>query len=326
MAYFRTTFNINPMAFPIGVDAKIYATGSCFAENIAQKITDLRLPIVCNPFGIIFNPLSIAKSLDYHLQNHTFQQEELFLSEDLFRHFDVHSRLAHPDATQALNLINTTNRVGAEQLKQATHLIVTFGTAYVYEHTSTKQIVANNHKLPPALFSKKLLSVEQIVTCWETLLKNILSINPNLIVVFTISPVRHWRDGVVENNVSKSILIQSVYQLTNNISQRFYFPAYELMMDDLRDYRFYNNDMLHPNAIAIDYIWNSFLETCTDSVLQLCKAELEPLIIAAQHKSVFPDTATHQKFKAGMLAKVQQFKTKWPTIPVDDLLQYFGGN
>jgi hypothetical protein len=323
MAFFRTTFNISRMAFPIGLNAKIYATGSCFAENIAQKIAELRLPIVCNPFGIIFNPLSIAKSLNNHLNNTTFKQEELFLSEDLYRHFDAHSRLAHPDAKQALHLINTANRTGAEQLKQATHLIVTFGTAFVYEHNTTKQIVANNHKLPATLFTKKLLSVEQIVTCWETLLNDILVINPNLIVVFTISPVRHWRDGVVENNLSKSILIQAVHQLTNNSTQRFYFPAYELMMDDLRDYRFYSNDMLHPNTMAIDYIWNAFIETCSDSALQLCKSELDPLMIATQHKSAFPDTATHQKFKASMLLKVQQFKAKWPMLPIDDLVQHF---
>lgn len=323
MSVFRTIVQVKPLPQAISTNSKIYFTGSCFAENIAEKVAANRLPVLCNPFGIIYNPLSIAKTLEYHISDLPLHNEQLQFYNERYFHFDFHSKMAHPEQAVALKHIKEARDNGKTFLQQTTHLVITFGTAFAYFHKSSGEPVANNHKLPSTDFDKKLLSVETIVTSWLNIIKQLKSFNNKLIVIFTISPVRHWRDGAVENNLSKSVLIQSVQQLVQQIEDTYYFPAYEIMMDELRDYRFYAEDMLHPNATAIQYIWDKFSEACVDERGRICFKQMAELNAAIAHKPFFETSFQHQQFKKNMLEKSLSLQQIYPELDLSDAVGFF---
>ena len=211
-----------------------------------------------NPFGVVYNPASLAGSLQKLIDRQSYTEADLFLYEGVYHSFSHHSRFSGTDKAAVLEKINTRLADASDFLQEATLLIITFGTAYVYRLASTGKTVSNCHKLPAREFEEKRLTVEQITEQWNPLIRDIRTINPDLKILFTISPIRHWKNGANANQLSKAVLLLAVDEIIQSNRQCFYFPAYEIVLDDLRDYRFYADDLIHPNSQAIAYIWEKF--------------------------------------------------------------------
>ena len=255
---FRTEVLIQPSDFNISHEYKIAMQGSCFAESVALKLSDAGFSVDLNPFGIAYNPLSLSQNLKRLLNNKPYTEDELFKENDVYHSFSHHSRFSGTDPDEVLSKINLRMAMSSPYLKTSHLLIITFGTAYVYRLQKNGYIVSNCHKLHSDFFSYKRLTVNEIILEWSDLIARLQEFNPALKILFTVSPIRHWKDGAHENQLSKSILLLAVDELARNHSQCYYFPAYEIMLDDLRDYRFYADDMMHPASRAIDYIWKKF--------------------------------------------------------------------
>ena len=262
---FTTKIPIQKSNFPIDYDSKIMLLGSCFAENMGEKFEYFKFQTIVNPFGIIFNPVSLEKLIRRSIEKRKFTENDIFFHNDLWHCFEVHSELSNSDKDvflESLNdLISSTNK----KLSDSTHIIITLGTSWVYRlrqaQSDSDGVVANCHKVPQKEFTKELLSIQQIEESIESIISLVHSVNPNCKFIFTVSPVRHIKDGFIENTLSKAHLISAIHKIINHHPlPNIYFPAYEIMMDELRDYRFYTEDMLHPNQIAIDYIWIKFFE------------------------------------------------------------------
>ncbi|MFN3941464.1 MAG: GSCFA domain-containing protein [Flavobacterium sp.] len=258
---FRTELAVKPSANKMDYTSKILMIGSCFAENIGEKLTYYHFPSMINPMGILFQPTALQKWIERVVYLKNYQETDFFKThENIWQCYDLHSKNGHENLEEALNLANLKLQKAHDFLLNATHICITFGTAWVYELKESKDLVANCHKMPASLFEKKLLGVEEIQTSISKMMQLIHQINPKASIVFTISPVRHLKDGFVENQLSKSHLFAALHSINHQLTTINYFPSYEIMMDDLRDYRFYGADMIHPNPIAIDYIWEKFSE------------------------------------------------------------------
>lgn len=309
---FRTKIPIPNNPNPIDYNSKIVSLGSCFAENMGDKFQYFKFQSTINPFGIIFNPVSIEKIIDRVINNVLFNEEDIFFYNERWHCFEVHSDLSLSDKADFLKSLNEILVETKKQLQEAIHIIITYGTSWVYRNIEKDTIVANCHKVPQKQFSKELLSVEAIQKSIEKTINLIQSINPNCNFIFTISPVRHLKDGFVENQVSKSHLIASVFQTTNNKQQTInYFPSYEIMMDELRDYRFYAEDMLHPNAVAIDYIWKRFKEAAISETVFTTMDAVESIQKGLQHRPFNPNSESHQKFEAHLKEKIAKLAAQY---------------
>ena len=262
---FRTEIIIPLSEFKISHACKIAMQGSCFAENMASKFLNAGFTIDLNPFGIIYNPLSLSHNLNNLLNNKSYIIEDLFKDKEGYHSFAHHSRFSGADPNEVLEKINSRLYESLVFLQKADLLIITFGTAYVFRLQSTDCVVSNCHKLPAKFFTHKRLTVDEIVREWNEVILRLKTFNPSLRILFTVSPIRHLKDGAHENQLSKAILLLSVDELVRNNSNCCYFPAYELIMDDLRDYRFYTDDMLHPSSQAVDYVWEKFTDAWFDN-------------------------------------------------------------
>lgn len=292
-------------ALLIDYNSSILLLGSCFAEHIGEKLQYHKLQSLCNPFGILFHPLAIRNLVFNAVNKNKFSEADIFFHNEQWHSFDAHSRLDSPNKKKLIEILNLKNEMVLEQLKQSTHLILTLGTAWVYRFLKTTKVVANCHKVPQKEFDKKLLSVNEIIKSLEETISMVTGINPNCKILFTVSPVRHLKDGFVENSRSKAHLVTAIHQiLETRDTGCFYFPSYEIMMDELRDYRFYNEDMLHPNPMAINYIWDQFQNVWfTEEALSLSK-RIEAVQKGMNHKSFNPKSAAHKTF----LRKLEQEK------------------
>src|SRR5690606_6417218 len=245
---------------PIGYTSKIFSVGSCFAENMADKFQYFKFDITANPFGILFHPLAIENMFARIVEKRLFTENDIFYYNEQWHSFEVHSSLNHSENDVFLAQLNKTLEKIHFEILNGTHAIITLGTAWVYRNKESGNPVANCHKVPQKHFDKELLSIAAIEKSMETTVALLQKLNPGMNVIFTVSPVRHIKDGFTENQVSKSHLISAVYHFLNNDAKVFsgvadFFPSYEILLDELRDYRFYAEDMLHPNQLAIDYIW-----------------------------------------------------------------------
>ncbi len=286
---------------------KIMFIGSCFTENIGNKLLESLFKADVNPFGVLYNPISIKKSLEILIENKKFNENDLKFHNNLWFSYFHHSKFSHKDKNICLQNINNQLELSAEFIKEAKFLFITFGTAWVYKLAETKQTVSNCHKLPAPKFTRELLSTETIIKSYKTLISLLKEINPDLKIIFTLSPVRHLKDGAIENQRSKSILHLSISQLTEQFDNCYYFPSYEIVMDELRDYRFYMSDMVHINDIGIEYIWRKFEVTFfTNKTLQKIK-EAQKLVKNLNHKPKNPDTDEYKTFKQQNLEKIKQF-------------------
>lgn len=311
---FRTQFPIFPNPVTISQESSVFLIGSCFSEHISQNLANYKFDVLSNPFGILFNPVSLANQLRRQMKGNWVQPVEIFENVSLFRSFDFHSSCTHPDKEEAIRRMNEAIRSGKIFLEKCTHLIITFGTSLVYSLKSSGRVVANNHKMPSALFEKRQLSSDEIVADWSDLITELKIKYPRLQIIFTLSPVRHLKDGAVENALSKAVLLQSIHQLKNKFPEIYYFPAYEIMMDDLRDYRFYTKDMLHPNEVAIDYIWNIFKKVCINENCYDLIEQLDQIHTAMFHKPFFPELKEHKEFKLNMFDKIEKLQKEFPKL------------
>jgi hypothetical protein len=293
---FRTPIPLFPAPFKINHEEQILFMGSCFTENIGTRMLTLKFPTFINPFGILFNPMSISKGLELVLDNYQFKEEDLFFDQGLWHSFFFHGRFSKSSKEDTLSGMNQALQTMQKSMADVSCIFITLGTAYVYIDKETSEIVANCHKRPSRDFARKMLSPDEIVAEYFQLLAKVRKAIPNVKVIFTISPVRHIRDGFVENQVSKSALILAAAKICEELDYAHYFPAYELMMDDLRDYRFYEKDMIHPNGQAIDYIWDYFVGLYFEEGTNKLIKEIGRIQDAVQHKPFLPHSAEYQNF------------------------------
>jgi hypothetical protein len=285
--------------------------GSCFAVNMVEKFDYFKFENTCNPFGILFHPLAIEKLIDFAVSKKVFTEGDVFFHNERWHCFDVHSDWSNSNAAELLENLNTIIQSTLQQLQEASHIIITYGTSWVYRNLATNQIVANCHKVPQKEFSKEILSVETIKKSMQNTLDLIQKINPNVNFIFTVSPVRHLKDGFVENQLSKAHLITAIQQ---TLKSAIYFPSYEIMMDELRDYRFYAEDMIHPNTVAIDYIWERFSETTISDESHSIMKEVETIQKGLQHQPFNPNSGSHQQFLSKLQDKIVKLQKQFPQI------------
>lgn len=303
---FRTQIPIAKYDFPIDYNSEIFSIGSCFAENISKKFDYFKLKNSANPFGILFHPFAIEKILEKTVKESLFTEKDIFFHNELWHCFDVHSEFSQPDKKMLLEQLNQTLSETKKQLEKTTYIIITFGTSWIYRYNKTNEIVANCHKVSQKEFTKELLSVKSITKSLE----NIISLFSDKRIIFTISPVRHIKDGFFENNVSKSNLFASIFNI-NNHSNVNYFPSYEIVMDELRDYRFFSEDLLHPSQTATNYIWEKFSENyLSEDALDISK-EIDAIQKALHHKPFNPNTESHQKFVESTQKRIENLKGIW---------------
>ncbi len=314
MKEFRTTIQPEQSKNKISYHTPVLFMGSCFTENIGNKMQDLKFPVLVNPFGVLYNPVSVMQSLEIILDKRDFVESDLgFFNEQWFS-FYHDTEFSNPNKKECLNHINTKLNQARDQFKNASYLVVTFGTAWVYEYNQSGKIVSNCHKIPDKEFTRFKLGVEDIFVQWAKLLNRIEDYNPDLKIIFTVSPVRHWKDGAVQNQLSKSTLILAIHQLIKIFDHIEYFPSHEIMMDDLRDYRFYAEDMLHPSKVAIDYIWRQFSETYFENETKTIIQQVEKIIRAKNHRSLNPNTDHHKKFLETIKNQQETLLKKYPFL------------
>lgn len=315
---FRTYINIKPCAEQIDHQKSIFSLGSCFAENIATKLQRAKFQVASSPTGILFNPESIANTID-HLQ--TFSDADtakaaieagLHNVDDRWFNYDFHSSLCGADAQTTIDKMATALGQGREALLGADVVIITFGTAWVYRLRETGKVVANCHKQPHNLFSRELLSVEQITKLYEPLLtEGILSKKR---VIFSVSPIRHLADGLDDNSLSKSILRVAIAEMVRRYPNVEYFPSFEILNDELRDYRFYADDMIHPSQMAIDYIWQRFAEYAFSNATRQLIEQVEKIVQASEHRALNPTSLAHKKFCQQMIDQIEKINSLHPSI------------
>lgn len=289
--YFTTPITVkqNP-DFNINHGHQMLSIGSCFANMVAQKLDYLKFNILSNPFGIIFNPISIFNILQLKVID-----ESHFINRDgLVYHLDFHSEFCFSSKRELMDEAQNLYRSLAIKLKSANYLFITLGTAFVYEYQETGKIIANCHKLPSNLFIKRLLTVDEIKSSFYEFYKSVISLNPNLKIVFTLSPVRHTKDTLELNAVSKSILRIAIHEIVSHTNNTLYFPAFEIVNDELRDYRFFKPDLIHPNEVAEDYIFEKFETVFFDEQTKAINAKVNQIKQNLQHKVQNPNSESYK--------------------------------
>ncbi|MGV8095550.1 MAG: GSCFA domain-containing protein [Mangrovibacterium sp.] len=320
-----TQVKIGDIGWRISYEDKLMMMGSCFAENIGEKLQQLKFQVDLNPFGVIYNPLSVAKSLRRLLADKPYTKGDLFEHQGLWGSFDHHSRFSATSAEEALAKMNLRLEQSKALLKEAGYLFITFGTAWVYELKATGEIVSNCHKFPEADFKRFRLTPGEIVDVYRDLLSALWTFNPNLKIIFTVSPIRHWKDGATGNQLSKAALLLASDRLVTGFGDEHcaYFPSYEIVMDELRDYRFYAPDLLHLNQVAIDHIWDKFSQAIiTKESLRLSKSILK-IMKALEHRPFFPDSDTYKYFLLNHLNEINELTISFPYLNLEEEKSFF---
>lgn len=321
MSEFRTKIEVKPSPFSISHKDKILLTGSCFSDNIGQKLKDLYFQVKTNPFGVVYNPLSVLNGLGILLDGIEFSEDELEFHNELWFSWDHHSSFSDPDKSKCLEKINSRIKSASKHLIKTDFLIITFGTSWVYRLKKNGAIVANCHKVPAKEFDRILLSAEDIVNSWSIFIQEILKKNSKLKIIFTVSPVRHWKEGAHGNQLSKSILLVAIDTICRKFpGETEYFPAYEILLDDLRDYRFYADDLLHPNKQAIEYIWKLFEDTYFGKETSEINNRLEKLIKSKSHRVYNENTEAFRKFREKLSEDARNLSKKYSFL---DLKEFY---
>jgi len=300
--------------YKIDYNAKILTLGSCFTENIGNKLNYFKFSATVNPFGILFHPKAIENLVLNAINEKKYAEENIFFQNEQWHCFEAHSSLSNPSKEILLQRLNASVDVTNKQIHESTHIIITLGTAWCYRFIETNTIVANCHKIPQKKFLKELLPVNEISESLSSTIALIRNINKNASVLFTVSPVRHLKNGVVENQQSKSHLITAVHQVVEPRNNTFYVPSYEIMMDELRDYRFYAEDMIHPNNMAIQYIWEKFVQVWFTSDAEDTMQEIETIQKGLLHRPFNPESEQHQEFLKNIDIKIKNLQSKFPKI------------
>ena len=314
MDNFRTVLTATPASFNIGLRDGCFTIGSCFADNLGQLLHQHKFEVLVNPFGTSYNPISIHKVLHYAIQNELPTTDTYGELNETYFNFDFHSSFSALEA----NILqrNITNAISKSHsaIRSATTLLITYGTAWVYERKDNGEIVSNCHKVPAVQFNKQLLTQKKILESFKNFYQQLMILNPNIRIILTLSPVRHIKDSLELNAVSKSILRLSCHTLCEMYPQVEYFPAYEIVLDDLRDYRFYDRDLLHPSPEAINYIWRIFGDRYFTKDTATFVKKWDEISKALAHRPYHPTSAMHQKFLSNLLTQLEELKS---TINVD---------
>ncbi|NEW79207.1 MAG: GSCFA domain-containing protein [Gelidibacter sp.] len=311
---FRTNIQLQKEENQIDYASKLLLIGSCFSENISKKLAYYKFDVASNPFGILFNPKAIETLIENSLNQKKYTDNDVFLLNERWHCFDSHSDLSAVDKNELISNLNSAIKSTKKRLSESTHIIITLGTAWIYKFIETNAIVGNCHKVPQKKFVKELLSVEEVASSIENMVNLIKNVNKNTSIIFTVSPVRHLKDGFVENSQSKAHLISAIHQVVDIPPLRVrgnYFPSFEIMMDDLRDYRFYNSDMVHPNETAVDYIWEHFQQVWIDEKTLPTQKEVDIIQKGLAHKPFNPNSEQHLKFLLDLKQKISNLKNNF---------------
>lgn len=316
---FRTCLDAVPSETKIDYRSKILMLGSCFTNNIGQKLESACFDVCINPFGTLYNPYSIFNSLDILMNCQLLEDKALFASHGLFHSFHFHSQFSGRDKLQTLAGMNESIAHGHQFLQKSDFLFITLGSSYVYEHKAEGYVVNNCHKLPASTFSRYCANLDDMVDAWQKMLARLFQYHPHLRVIFTVSPIRHIADGLHENQISKAKLLILTDTLCSQYNNCMYFPAYEVVMDDLRDYRFYTEDMVHPNNVAIEYIWELFRKSYMDASIGSTFDKIIKLQRAATHKAFDDKSEAYQLFLKQALAELNALHQKNPYLSIKKL-------
>ena len=312
----------------MGYRDSFFLIGSCFSENMGAKLNTHLFKVFENPHGVLFNPISVAQSLSDCINHKQYAEADLFQLNEVWNSWNHHSRYSGITPKDAVEKINNSITKAHAFLKTADHIVITLGSAWVYQLNSQSpftagQVVANNHKAPAAWFDKALMKPDALVLLLNKMVKDLLQFNAHLQIIFTISPVRHLREGLVENNRSKAVLIQAVHEIVETSKQTAYFPSYEYVIDDLRDYRFYAEDLVHPNYAASNYVWEKWVETYMNEETQNIMKQVAELQLAMQHKPFFAGSTQHKEFLQNCIAKSERLLSHYPYLSLNDQVQFF---
>ena len=319
MINYCTHVEIQKAVFEISYQDRLMFLGSCFAEQIGMKMKENGWNACINPYGVLYNPLSVISGCKRLLQPEPFVESDLFEYNGMFHSFMHHGKFSGQRVAEVLKEMNNALSVASGCFRSISYLFITLGTSFVYRLKSDGQTVANCHKLPADKFERALLTVDQIVEECSALLNDLYTVNPSVKVIFTVSPIRHWKDGAHGNQISKSILLLAEQALVDKYAGKiFYFPAYELMMDELRDYRFYADDLFHPSNVAVDYLWERFCDCSMDTDTKNDLKEMESIRRDIAHRSFHPTTALHKKFLLQTFNKIIRLQTKNPYICISN--------
>lgn len=315
---FLTQIPLSKAQNQIDYTSQLLILGSCFAENIGEKLNFFKFQNVQNPFGILFHPLAIEKLISKAVHQEVYDEKDVFNLNERYHCFDAHSELSNPSKEKIIKHLNEAIDRTHAQLKKASHVVITLGTAWVYQSIENGQVVANCHKVPQTEFTKELIGIDNIVKSLRNMLAMVTSINPNVHFFFTVSPVRHLKDGFVENQLSKAHLISAVHEIVK-AANASYFPSYEIMMDELRDYRFYAKDMIHPSETAIDYIWEKFCTTWINDNALVAMDKVSEIQRGLQHRPFNASSEQHQKFLKSIQEKIEYIKKDYPFMDFNSI-------
>ncbi|MBK6832974.1 MAG: GSCFA domain-containing protein [Bacteroidetes bacterium] len=311
---FKLNFDIKSPARKINYSDKLFFIGSCFSENIAEQFDKHLFSVVSNSHGILFNPTSIANAFQDVINKTEYTEKDIFFEQGLWRSFQHHGQFSNADKAVCLEQINASIKNAHEKLKKSEYLFITLGSAFAYKHIQQNSVVANCHKIPATEFEKVLISKEDITSAYEKLITDLKKLNPKIKIAFTVSPVRYIRDGLVENNHSKAILLQSIHDLIATNENCFYFPSYEIVIDELRDYRFFKEDMVHPNELAVKYIWERMQQSWIDATT------IEFIIEAGQYNRLLEHRVLNEsergKHEENIAAAKNSLLKKYPNLQI----------
>jgi len=319
---FKTLVEYTDKIHPIGYQDKILLLGSCFAESIGKLLVQHKFNCNINPFGILYNPISLAEALQQIIDAKVYAETDLLFHLGNYHSYMHHGHFSAPVSEESLKKINSNIKKAHSQFPELTYIFLTFGTSWAYTLKSTGKIVSNCHKVPMQEFERNRLSVFQITERYKELIKNISAINPNIKFLFTVSPIRHIKDGLHENQLSKSTLLLAIDEIQKRFPDKcFYFPSYEILIDELRDYRYYAEDMIHPSNVSIQYLWGIFSEKTFSKETKNILKEYESIRRDINHKPFYPDSDEHKRFLEQLVLKIYRIKRKHPNFDIENELQ-----
>lgn len=323
--------HINKPTSYIQYGEKILLMGSCFTEHIGKGLAELKFETLQNPHGILFGPDAMSKALTSYCNDFQYHKADLFQLNEVWYSWDHHSRFSDTQQEHCLEKINASQQEASQFIKETDWLILTLGSSFCYRLTGKANLaagkigdrVANCHRAPADWFHKELLSVQEIYELLRNSIDSFKLINPKGKIILTISPVRHIRDGVQQNNRSKARLFEAIQLLEEEGTDFYYFPAYELIVDVLRDYRFYDIDLVHPNFAATEFVLEQFMETCMDEKTREIGKQIKKLMIAYRHRPQQPNTRQHQEFMEQQWQKANALQEQYPFLNLREQLDYF---
>ncbi len=315
---FYTKLHIEPFKQKIQYTDKIFFIGSCFSDEIAKYFKTYKFIVLSNPFGTMYNPVSIYQNISRIINKQYVDENDFFLDEDIYKSFDFHSSLAGLKLNELIEQINQLIETSNLFLKDVDWFFITFGTSYIYEHKKTNKIVANCHKQPSYEFNNRILSFDEIYNYFDKTISLINNFNTKTKIVITISPVRYLKYGAFENQVSKSLLFTALHKIRNKITDLYYFPSYEIFMDELRDYRYYASDLIHPSDVGIEYVWNRLIDRAFDENTRNIYNEIKNIINSCKHRPMFFESKTYAAFKSSLLAKIQLLEKQYSFLNFKD--------